>query len=558
MIGGELEQGEMSRVELVGEDEIKKSYFEPTTSYHKPYLFTSSNKVYLFERCSEHEAHEQLLKYLPSEYPKIYSYKEKKWSGEKVDGYLAKLMNKTGIKNEDLNVCEVIMEFLPFEQLDHIVYDAVKNERDAIDMMKIYFRKLLNMIKLAHIQPNDFHSGNMLAKLNEAHKLEDLFIIDYGWYQRFQLVDELNERSINTGYKLDVKSGEVFKIDLKTGEKQSIQPTSEFTLSDYDAEMLLMDILSFEFKRITVYRCFHLLLQLMFGGKVIDIYTKALNELNCSERFCRLVNDALSNSRMEASMRNSLMGWLDMSRYDCCQTHRLLTLMRTNKGEMEAMVNKFKCDEEAIKKMTKDELCIYSHKEGITKTERRYIHILRNGISLIHEYLNLLGWVIRNEKKFNGSLFRTEFTDRFNEKEIKIGDEMKWDNLAAVTEIKEFSLSFGENHHGTTDSRTNNKNYLFEFINVPAAYIAHLTEDMTTYHMACNRENPDDANYFKFDTINRIIVGNEYLLNPANRYRVVEVTKGLKGKADYMKGIADDYSDEMFSFEYELVRLELV
>ena len=144
MIGGELEQGEMSKVEILDDNKIKKSYFEPTTFYHKPYIFTSSNKVYLFERCSEHEAHEQLVNHLPNDFPKIYSYKEKKWNGEEITGLFAKLMKRDNIKNEDLNVCEVIMEFLPYEQLDHIVYNIVQNERDAIDMMKIYFTKLLN------------------------------------------------------------------------------------------------------------------------------------------------------------------------------------------------------------------------------------------------------------------------------------------------------------------------------------------------------------------------------------------------------------------------------
>ena len=209
----------------------------------------------------------------------------------------------------------------------------IHDEQDAVNMMKIYFRKLLNMIKIAHIQPNDFHSGNMLAKVNNKNKIDDLFIIDYGWYQRFKLVDELSEQSVNMGYKLDTRTNEVFKVNLKTGERQLIQPKDEFTLTDYDAEMLLMDILSFDLKRITVYRCFHLLLQLMFGGKIVDIYMKALNELKCSERFIRLVNDVLTNARMEMSIRNSLMGWLDMSRGDSCQTHRLLTLMKTNKAE---------------------------------------------------------------------------------------------------------------------------------------------------------------------------------------------------------------------------------
>lgn len=531
MFGGELEQGAMSKVELIDEHKIKKTYFEPTTQFHKPYLFVSSNKVYLFERCTEHEAHEQLVKYLPNEYPKIFSYTEKKWNGEEIGSLLAKMMKRDGVKNEDLNTCEVVMEYLPYEQLDHVIYDVVKNERDAINMMKIYFKKLLNMIKVAHVQPNDFHTGNMLAKVSNDgnNKLEDLFVIDYGWYQRFKLVDVLNEKSVGIGYGLDVKNGEVFKVDVKSGERKAVKVMNEFELNDYDAEMLLMDILSFELKRISVYRCFHLTLQLMFGGRIIDIYRTALKELNCSERFCKLVNDALSNSRIEMSVRSSLVNWLDACRSDCCQTHRLLTMLKVDKDGLDSLVSRFRTEEEKIRKMNNDEL--FEYVKALTKTEQRYVHSLRNGIVLIHEFMNLLGWVIRNEKKVKGSLFRIE--KRMNM--INVGDVLKWDNLASASEIKDYALSFGES------CEMNYRNYLFEFINVPATYLTHLTEDITTHQMACNRENPDDANYFKFDVIDRIIVGNEYVLNPVNKYKVVDVVKGLKN----------------VGFEYELVKLEL-
>ena len=375
--GGVLEQGAMSKVELVGSDRIRKTYFEYTSLLHKPYLFTSSNKIYLFERCSEHEAHEQLAKNLPESIPEIYSYNEKKYEGDGSDltPLMKKLMKRDKVSINELNVCETVMKYLNYEQLDHIAYEYITDKMKAVNLLVLYFSTLLNMIQKAHVQPNDFHAGNMLTVLNsDKSNIEKLYVIDYGWYQRFKLIDTITDNEINYGYKLDTTNSyntindiindggnevinyRVVKVNLRTGEKKLITPEVNFELTQYDAEMLLLDILTCEFKRISVYRCFHLMFGLVYGEHIIDLFTEALNKLNCSKRFIDSIRDILTNARLESSIRDSLCNWLDMPSKSICQSHRLITLLTTNEKELKEMTVKFAGEEEKIQKMTPDEL----------------------------------------------------------------------------------------------------------------------------------------------------------------------------------------------------------
>ena len=513
IVGGELEQGAMSHVEIV-DGKIRKDYIEPTTLYHKPYLFTSSDKLYLFERCSEHEAHEQLVQHLPNDYPKIYSYKEKGYEGEQlVTSTMEKLFKRDGIKMEDVKVCSVLMELLPYEQLDHIMLDKVRTIDDAINLMTLWFKRLLDIIRYAHLQPNDVHSGNMLAKINErTDKIEQIYVIDYAFYQRFQLVDIINSDSVNYGYKLDLKTRAVSKVNISTGETVILTPTCEFELSQYDAEMLLMDMLAFEIKRISVYRCFHLMIQILFGGEVVNIWVQAMKRLNCSQRFIETICSCLTNCRFEMSRMSTLRYWLDAPRSDTCQIRKLLNLSLSNKQEYSKICDKFEPDKDKIKKMNKQELFAYIKENKLNTMEERYVHVLCLGLSMSHEWLEMISYITRNEQKINKHLFAIEKVDG----EVKVGDVIEWKNIVSASTTKEYALSLDE---------TKGDGYLIEFVNATAAHMHHFSDDYTTHQMACNSGDTMDENYFNHDAVYKIVISEEYLLHSRNRYKVIEINK---------------------------------
>ena len=518
---------------------IRKSYLEDRSNTNVPYLFTASNKVYLFEHVSEHEAHKLLCQHFPDQYPKIYEYSEKRYLDipEAERPNLPEFLVHTKAKPENLVYCTVTMEFIKYPTLRDIFNETIhQSTKAAIRLLKLWFKNQLDMIREAHIQPNDCHVGNMLSNFPD-----DFVFIDYGFYQKFTIIDEIpTDRSIDDdiGYNLDPKTNEISKINIRTNEVTKLTKRDHIKLSNHDVEMLLLDILRFELSR-SLYQSLHNSLYLLFPTRLDEIYTKAMTELNLSTRFQRDIMVAIHNGRINRDVVYSVNNWLGGGNKQHVPIHRMLTFMRTNPDEFEALNHKWNDEQIAkIRKMSVDEFFTYVNNPDnkITRIERHLLQMRYRGYSPRREWMCMYSYVVNNLES-SAVLYRLEFTNRFNDKDgnclLKPNQSIHWDNLISSAPSLRYALTFANKWAGSGNDEPNGCNYVFKFTNSKAALIRRTPDDFTTYVISCNAADPEDKNWMKYDRSYRIRVSNEYILDPNSEYEIISITPGQSQKVRF-------------------------
>ena len=544
-------EGAFGKLELLDNNtKLKKTYLEDRKKLHTPRLVVASDKVYKVWHTTEHEAHELLTNSSINNIPKIYSYEETKYLDiqESKRPTIPEILVHQHAKPEDLYYCSVVMDYLPYPSMFEVYDTVLYNKREnAVQLVKLWFKNILNMIQHAHIIPADFHTGNMLCDLPK-----NVYFIDYAYYEHLSLVCKVDDSNMDYGFKLNTKTGELSKTNLSTMETTPISEITDFKISQYDAEMLLIPNLIKDMNR-NLYKCVQQVVYAMFQNDVINIYTQAMKELNISPKLQDIVISLIIRPVMTRDIRNSLLNWMNAAGVQNSPSHVVLTYYKIHPIEFANLQNYWdpKLEADGIYKMTGDEVMQYidSHKSEISKVIKHYILLKWHKFGAKKEYVNLFTYVIHNLET-KSELYRVEFTDRFNK--LKPGDMVKWENLITSTPKKEFAAMFLDNTAGSCVEQPNSnaQNYMFKFSNIKAACIKTLESDKTVYILNCNSKNPDDTNWLNFDTPNRVMIGGgEYMIEPNQTFKVKSINPG--------QSISHTTYGKTYSHTYTLIELEL-
>lgn len=499
--------GVFGSIELLENNtKLKKTYIEDTERRGAKELMTISDKVIIIEPVSEHQAHEYLHSSMPTDYPKIYSYKETDYLSipESERPPIPHILKNLKAKSEYLKVCEVVMDFINKPVLRDVITQQIGHNRsNAIKFLKSWFNRLLDMVQHAHILPNDFHIANILSSAPD-----DVNFIDYAFYSHFEVIDTITDYDI--GYKLTPNTYEVSKYNIKTLEPLELK-TSTFTR--HDAELMFYDILRYELKRVSVYNCVHNSIWLLFQDETIDIFKDAMTQLKLSQEFQRLVIVSLTNGYYTKCMYESIYNWLGGGNIRHVSIHRILSFKMLNPKEYNVIEQKWESViKSELKKLSADELVKYLDSHDVPKIERRLIYCYYKDYNPWKEQSHIYSFVVNNLTTVD-MLYRVECTNRFSNT-LHTGSEIKWDNFISATKLKEYALTFCNN---------DGENYLFLFIKPQAAHLHLPGRKYTTNPLSYNLHNPDDTNWLNFTTVNRIVISDEWILNPYTSYAVSEI-----------------------------------
>ena len=547
--------GVMGTVELVDNNtKIKKTYIEIREITNIPSLLTIGDKVYTYTSITEHEAHETLYKHFPDKYPKIYEYKETKYLDlpEAERPRINKVCQNFGGNEHNIYICVVVMDFVNKPNLRDVLTEQLQTPQQAINFLKLWFKNLLDMVKVCHIQPNDFHAANILTDLPN-----DILFIDYGWYRKFEPIDEIdsNNNYHYIGWKIDPTTKQITKKSVITGHEELFKP-KQITMTDEDAELMLFDIMRYELKR-SLYNSIHNVIYLLFQDQMIDLFKQAMKELKLGQKFQSLVLSSLTNGRLFKSIYDSVENWLGFKDNNHVSIHRILRCKMTEPDKYLEYERKWTIDYHLIpeiKKLSKNELFEYfkSHKE-ITRTERDLICCLYYNYNPWFEQAHIYSYIIKNQQVVS-LLYRLEYTNRFNDNDDKltVGQMFSWSNYTSMTTIKEYALSFADDRlhsNGDNDDDSNKKNYLFVIHNAKAAHMKRAGDNFTTHYSSYNHENPDDNNWMNWDIINIVLVADEYLANINNVYEITSIKHNQKSTFQEL--------GKNIEITYELVEMKL-
>ena len=542
-------EGVFGKIKLLDNNtKLQKSYIEDRSGMNIPFLFSASNKIYLYENITEHQAHEALSKHFPSEYPKIYSYKETKYTDipEKERPQIPEFLTKRGTNIDNLYYCVTVMEFVKFPTLRDVWCETINQDpKSAINFLKIWLKKQLDMIRYAHIQPNDCHLGNILSNLPE-----DFVFIDYGFYGRFTLIDEIAETDFDYGYKMDQKTKTVHKVNIQTNEVTELTKRDHIKLNDHDVEMILLDILRYELSR-SIYPCVHTALYLLFPDKFVDIFKSAMTELRLSSYFQHEVVCGLINGRINRNVVYTIANWLGGGNRHYVPIHRILTFKALHPDEYLELEKKWTEKMKELKKINTDDFHTYvtNPENKISKIERHLAQCYYRDYDPWREQANLYSYVV-NHFTVVDTLYRNEFTNRFSNDNLKVGSQLRWENLISSTTKLDYALTFCDNWAGSGSNEPNSKNYVFKYTKVKAALIRRTPCDFTTYEMSYNHNKPEDTNWMNSDTVFKIRVTNEYIIDPNAKFEVIKLTPNIKAVANF-----EDQSKEV---TYTLVELKTI
>lgn len=569
--------GDIEIITIDGKEYVKKVYQENRTRMHQPEFFVASNKLFLFENITEHEAHEALLKFDTT--PKIYSYNEVRWLDIE-ESKRPKLNERLGFPDkkvdpEKVYVCTVVMELVKKPNLsERFEEELIGNRENCLKLVKLWFKNFIDTVQKLHVLSSDRHAGNMLSDLENNKIIQ----IDYGFYFKIRLIDELSDEDIINGNSLynivydGMKTGEsnesvnsrtheegnekmknssrtqqsstsyqpipissdsfkIFKGKISTKKKQQIYPTDNFNLTQYDAEMILAQWVKYEFWNGAQLRNISAAIAISFRNDYINIFEQAMNELNFNIRTKREILNYLLNPVLTKSINMSVDCWLGTKSTHTTDNHYLLTLDALDPNLIQALHDKTKDEIKKFSKMENEE--IEELIKDRPKMERRFIWLKLFKLSTYGERLHLLSFI--NDNKEIKKVFRCEFTNRFNGK-IKVGDELEWKNITSSTTLKDWALSFADNylHSGGDEidklnNSTNSKqNYLFEFENAEVAHLRRSGCDFTTYNLYTNRFDVNDKHWFNQDCISSVLFSIEYLMKPNVKYAIESIDENCE------------------------------
>ena len=506
---------------------ITKTYIEYRGEEDSPYLSLIGSNVYVSNIISENDSHKRLYESLPNLIPKIYNYNEK--------AYLSVLENErppipepiVDKPREMLKICKVEMDYLPFPSLQSI-HERIftkSNLNEVKHVLTQWFELQLRIIGEAHIVPWDVHLGNMLY--DESNK--KLYIIDYAYYEFFELVERLDNETTKRNdiiYWFDpIKDKhKLYKDNL------NIKSTNDFELTNEEVCEIFMFRLSWfaSFRNATK---LHILIATLYGMKTcVDLHIQVMKKLGFKQNQIDLVCEALTNSIGLFAIVRSVRNWLGGPFGKTCSSHRILSYMKIYPDKFQKMYDEIMNDKKLFK-MTKDEFWKWDRDNISTLPVmyRQFAHMLYLKYNPFDEMKNLLGFVYRNLVTMNTTLYRCETTDRFNEEQnkLKIGKIISWDNIIPATERKEYALSYLNDARGSAFTTQNNPIHIlfvFNSENVKAAHVRNDFSNYTTYMRRYNASNPSDTNRLNCNHPCMLIVSNEYIVEPFKKFRIVKLS----------------------------------
>lgn len=326
-----MSEGAFSNVTINSKtNRLIKTYVENRGETDSPYLSLIGNNAYAINWFTENDSHNRMLKTLPEEVPKIYSYEEKKYLDEEESKRPPIPEPLKHRKPENLMICRVEMEYLPFKslnkQLNDIFSDGDMNEIKNI--LKQWFEKQLQIIQFGHMLPFDTSLENMLYDRQN----KKIYFIDYAFYEFFNLIERIDPETTKTKtsiYWFDPVEDKhsIFKHEFAKDEvKMSVK--DDFVLTDDETRDLFM----FRLMWFTTHRQeakFHFSIINKFGLKTcVKLHSDVMNELGFKPSHINLLIETLKNSQEFFKTKQSVRNWLGGPYGRICSTHKLFTYMK--------------------------------------------------------------------------------------------------------------------------------------------------------------------------------------------------------------------------------------
>ena len=273
---------------------ITKRYYEETRKLNRPELTVYGNTIYRIENISEHEAHTILLKTFPDDYPKIYSYRDNIPAEERDEP--TKYFTDRHVDVNDYNFCEVTMEFIDKPLLGDVFY-----KYDPVKVLVMFFKRLISVIKEAHVIPADFHFNNILSDFPRK-----LYMIDYCFYQRIEPV-------------CVAENGVTYTVDT---------PYTLTTISDSDAEHILMNYLRLMHTCHKIPYTYWNMLSMLYGQRSHEILAEAFTECGFSDYFKNEVKQSLLNPTVYLNRAGIIRSYIGGAERSCAPIRPVLKMMR--------------------------------------------------------------------------------------------------------------------------------------------------------------------------------------------------------------------------------------
>ena len=501
---------------------ITKNYVEYVAEIGIPYLSVIGCNVYKVKSINEHGAHQLLVDKLPNMFPHIYSYEEKKYLEVK-ENERPPIPKAITHGPETLKICKAEMDYLPFEPLINIIDKIVANIKQLKQILHQWFEIQLLIIKKTHMLPWDVHVGNMLYD----EKKQQIHLIDYAFYEQFELVDKVNESTTLTKdsiYWFD-PTEDMNKMYKDYGE---IEVKDSFKLTDKEVRELFMFRLMW-FANFRNETKLHVIIANKLGvDKCVQLHEEVMKELKFKQKHIELIKQAISNSNEFFKVGRSVRNWLGGPYGKVCSSHKLLTYMKIFPDQFKVCYDELKEKVIEYQKMNRDEFWNYYLKELIIKKSRLYCqmaHTMYLKYDPYFEFEQMMKF-INNNLQTTDKLYRGETTDRFNgEKELTVGKTIKWENLIPGTENKQYALTYLSNGRGTSVVTQNApQHYLFVFNNIKAVHLHDYFTEHTTYSRRFNSTNPTDTNILNCFFPCCVVISNEWIIDPFKEFKVVNVS----------------------------------
>ena len=511
-----------------------KEYVEHRGETDSPYLNIIGLNAYVFNWLCENDIHKRLLTKLPGMFPKIYNYSEIKYldvDEQKRPPIPKPLAHR---KPESLMICKVEMDYLPYTCLYDIIDKVITDEKLLTNILTQWFELQLTIIKEAHILPFDIHIKNMLYD-ETKHKIH---LIDYGFYEFFNLVDRLNESddlNKDTIYWFNPTSNETKHKIYKDYNKKAIKLNDSFELTDDEVKDLFMFRLMWFSNRLNENKLHYNISSKLGIQKCIELHQQVMNNLKFKPEHIQLITEAIQAPDELFKIGQSIRNWLGGPYGKVCSSHKLLTYLKIFPEQFNKCYEELKDQVIEYQKLNRDEFWkLYIEQLRQTKSalycQMAYTMYLK--YNPFDELNQLLKFIDKNIIQLNHPLYRCETTDRFNDSnnQLTVGKTIKWENLIPGTENRQYALTYLSNGRGTSVvSQNKPQHYLFVFNNIKAVHLHDYYTKFTTYTRRYNASDVNDNNRLNCFFPCCVVVSNEWIIDPFKEFKVVK-TYMIKSK----------------------------
>lgn len=524
-----------SNVTIEG-NRLIKQYVEHRGETDSPYLNVVGSNTYVFNWLSENDIHKRLLSKLPNMFPKIYNYSEIRYLDVEEQKRPPIPKPLTHRKPESLMICKVEMDYLPYTNLYDIIDKVVNDEKLLTDVLTQWFELQLTIIKEAHILPFDVHVKNMLYDESKRK----IHLIDYGFYEFFNLVDRINESDILSKdiiYYFDPTSNESKHKIYKDYNDTPIKLNDSFELTDDEVKDLFMFRLMLFSNRRNENKLHYIISSKLGTEKCVELHQQVMTNLKFKSEHIQLITEAIQAPDELFKIGQSVRNWLGGAYGNACSSHRFLSCMKLLPEQFNECYKELKNDIVEYQKLNRDEFWrIYIEETRKTKSMlyRQMAYAMYLKYDPFEELDLFLKYIYKNlaQLPVNKSLYRCETTDRFNDasNQLTVGKTIKWENLIPGTENKQYALSYLNNGRGSSVvSQNKPQHYLFVFNSIKATHVHDYYTKFTTYTRRYNASDVNDRNRLNCFFPCHVIVSNEWIIDPFKEFKVVK-TYTIKSK----------------------------